>query len=263
MQGNPYLPRRANVPGALAAMPESDAPRYLEPLLGVVFDLDGTLVLSEHDFAKMRREVIRLAERSGVVPGHLVPTEPIHALMEKARAELLANGLSEGAVLRLEAEAHRLIDTIELEALPRTTARSGAVPLLRQLQARGYRLGVLTRSAEGFCRGALTQTGLAPYFGYLRSRSSPGPAKPSPEALLLLLREMGVPPDRAVFVGDHAIDAECATRARIRFYGLLPDKPDGPGAMTAERFRALGANAVAADLPELARHLGLTPGMPA
>ncbi len=36
-------------------MPEEEgAPRYVEPLLGLVFDLDGTLVLSRHDFGRMR-----------------------------------------------------------------------------------------------------------------------------------------------------------------------------------------------------------------
>ncbi|MCI4339804.1 MAG: HAD family hydrolase [Thermoplasmata archaeon] len=239
-------------------MPPTDAaPRYLEPLLGVVFDLDGTLVLSSHDFGRMRREVIRLAEHAGVIPGHLTPTEPIHAIMEKARAELLANNPNEGVALRMEAEAHKLIDAIELEALPRTVARPGAAPLLRALADRGFRLGVLTRSAEAFCRAALQRTGLAEFFPYLRSRSSPGPAKPSPEALLLILNEMGVPPDRALYVGDHQIDAECATRARVRFYGILPEPSDGGSAMTIDRFLAIGASAVARDLPDLGRHLGL------
>src|SRR5580658_654089 len=141
--------------------PTEAAPRYLEPLLGVVFDLDGTLVLSEHDFGKMRKAVIRIAERSGVVPGHLSPTEPIHAIMEKARTELLANNVSEGVAMRMEVEAHRTIDAIELEALPRTVARAGAAELLRALTERGFRLAVLTRSAEPFCRGALVKTGLA------------------------------------------------------------------------------------------------------
>ena len=237
--------------------PPEAAPRYLEPLLGIVFDLDGTLVLSHHDFPRMRREVIRLAERSGVIPGHLSPTEPIHQIMEKARTELLANSVSEGTALRMEAEAHKLIDAIELEALPRTVARAGAAELLRALTDRGFRLAVLTRSAEPFCRGALQQTGLGEFFPYLRSRSSPGPAKPSPEALLLLLKEMGVPTDRALFVGDHPIDAECATRARVRFYGLLPEPDGGPPSITVDRFLALGAAAVARDLPDLARHLGV------
>src|SRR5579859_6998134 len=150
-------------------MPEDDsAPKYVEPLLGIVFDLDGTLVLSAHDFHRMRREVIRLAERSGVFPGKLSPDRPVHEIMEAARSELALQNVPEGTINRLEAEAHRTIDAIEMEALPRTVVRDGAVPLLRELTARGYRLGILTRSAEGFCRGALEKTGLAPFFPYLR-----------------------------------------------------------------------------------------------
>jgi phosphoglycolate phosphatase-like HAD superfamily hydrolase len=140
--------------------------------------------------------------------------------------------------------------------LPRTVPRAGAAPLLKSLSARGFRLGLLTRSSETFARQALLRTGLDSYFAYLRSRSAPGPAKPSPEALLLLLKEMEVPLDRALFVGDHLIDAECATRARVRFYAVLPD-PSEPTAptMTEDRFLAAGASAIAKDLPELLRHL--------
>ena len=114
-------------------MPEvEDAPRYVEPLLGVVFDLDGTLVLSAHDFGRMRKEVVRLAERYGVLPGRLSVQQPVHSIMEAAHNELAAQNVPEGTINRLEAEAHHAIDAIEMEALPRTTARPGAEPLLRE-----------------------------------------------------------------------------------------------------------------------------------
>jgi phosphoglycolate phosphatase-like HAD superfamily hydrolase len=238
-------------------MPPRDAePHFLEPLLGVVFDLDGTLVLSHHDFGRMRAEVIRIAERYGVVPGHLSVHEPIHRIVETARQELANSGAPEGNLFRFEAEYPKRIDAIEAEALPRTVVRPGAETLLRALSERGFRLGILTRSSEFFARGALSRTGLGPFFPYLRSRSAPGPQKPSPEALHLLLREMEIPDERALFVGDHLIDAECATRAGVRFYGMLPDATEqSSDPMTAERFLAAGASAVAADLSELARHL--------
>ena len=46
-------------------------------LLGVVFDLDGTLILSHHDFRRMQDEVVRLAEAFGVPQGRIQMTEPI------------------------------------------------------------------------------------------------------------------------------------------------------------------------------------------
>jgi HAD superfamily hydrolase (TIGR01549 family) len=245
-------------------MPAPDAePHFVEPLLGVVFDLDGTLVISPHDFGRMRAEVIRIAERYGVVPGHLSVQEPIHRIVERTRQELTDSGAPEGNLFRFEAEYAKRLDAMELEALPRTVARSGAAELLRTLAGRGYRLGLLTRGSEFYARGALKRTELDPFFPYLRSRSAPGPAKPSPEALRLLLSEMGIQGERALFVGDHLLDAECATRARVRFYGVLPDPSDAShDPMTEERFLAAGAAAVAKDLPHLGRHLGVL-GAPA
>lgn len=239
-------------------MGRESEPRFLEPLLGVVFDLDGTLVLSHHDFGRIRHEVIRIAERHGVTPGTLSVRDPVHRIVESAREQLRAGGLPDGELWRFEAEYQKSIDSIELEALPNTVVRPGAVELLRGLTGRGFRLGILTRSSEAFARAALVRTGLSEYFGYLRSRSAPGPAKPSPEALLLLLREMGVPLDRALYVGDHLIDAECATAARVRFYGLLPDASEKPDpTMNPDRFLSAGASAVAKDLTSLARQLGV------
>lgn len=229
-------------------------PRFIEPVLGVIFDLDGTLVISRHDFGRMRHDVIRLAERYGVTPGRLSPEDPLHRILDAAREELRSSETPAAVVLRFEAEFHKLIDGIEMQALDRTTARGGAATLLRGLQQRGFRLGLLTRSSEPFAREALARTQLDRYFPFMRTRSAPGPAKPSPEALLHLLSEMGVPVERALYVGDHLIDAECATRAGVRFYAVLPD-PAEPSTMSTDRFLAAGASAVANDLTELARHL--------
>ena len=242
-------------------MPElSSEPKFLEPLLGVAFDLDGTLVLSHHDFVRIRSEVIRLAERHGVMPGHLSVHEPVHRIVESAREAMRNANLPDGELWRFESEYQKAIDAIELEALPRTVVRPGAAELLKGLEGRGFRLGILTRSSEAFARAALTRTGLGPFFAYLRSRSAPGPAKPSPEALLALLHEMGVPTERALFVGDHLLDAECARAARVRFYALLPDPSEKEDlAVAAERFRTSGASAIAQDLPQLARFLAVAP----
>ena len=240
--------------------PPGSPPKFLEPLLGIVFDLDGTLVLSHHDFGRMRSEVIRLAEHYGVTPGHLSVQDPIHRIVEAAREELRNAGVSDGILYRFEADYQRSIDSIEMEALPRTVPRPGAGELLKTLSDRGFRLGLLTRSSESFCRQALLRTQLASYFTYLRSRSSAGPAKPSPEALLLLLKEMGVPIDRSLYVGDHMMDAECARRARVRFYAVLPDPSEAEvthSTMSEDRFLAAGASAIAKDLPELGHHISV------
>jgi HAD superfamily hydrolase (TIGR01549 family) len=241
---------------------EAVDPRYHDPLLGVVFDLDGTLVLSDHPFERMRREVIRIAERNGVVPGHLSVTQTIPSLMEAAVHELERAGLPATQKFRFEAEATKRIDEIELEALPHTRVRPGALETVRALGEAGYRVGVLTRSSGAFAEAALVNCGMRPFVPVLRTRSDSGPAKPDPEALLLTLRAMGVPPNRAIFVGDHLLDAECASRARVRFYALLPPNPNALGT-DVDRFKAAGATAIAVTFEDLRRQLGLPPLLPA
>jgi phosphoglycolate phosphatase-like HAD superfamily hydrolase len=70
---------------------------------------------------------------------------------------------------------------------------------------------------------------------------------------------MEVPPDRGLFVGDHLLDAECAVAAHVRFYAVLPDPSEAAGsAQSEERFLAGGASAVARELTDLARQLGVS-----
>jgi phosphoglycolate phosphatase len=238
-------------------------PSFTESALGIVFDLDGTLVDSQHDFPRLRKTVVRIAEKYGVPPGRLSITETVVRNIRDATAILEAQNQPAGQVFRFEKEVNETIDAIEMEALPRTKATPNAGPVLKALTEQGFRLGLLTRSSDHFARSALLKTGLAPYFPFLRSRSSPGPVKPSPEALRLLLETMGVPPDRAVLVGDQPIDCECAVAARVKFYGvMLP--PKDPLYVEIDRFKAGGATAVARDLTELASFFGVNvPPVPA
>jgi len=231
-------------------------PPFIEPALGIVFDLDGTLVDSQIDFPRLRKTVVRTAEKYGVPPGRLSITETVNRLMRDATAILTQQQLPEGQVFRFEKEVNDAVDAIEMEALPRSKPVDNAGAVLKAFTDQGFRLGLLTRSSDHFARSALLKTGLAPYFPFLRSRSSPGPVKPSPEALRLLLETMGVPPDRAVLVGDQLLDCECAVAARVRFYGVLLPTTD-PMFVGTDRFKAGGATAVARNLTELASFFGV------
>jgi HAD superfamily hydrolase (TIGR01549 family) len=231
-------------------------PSFTEPALGIVFDLDGTLVDSQHDFPRLRKTVVRLAEKYGVPPGRLSISETVVRSMRDATAILHQQNLPEGHIFRFENEVNEAIDQIEMEALPRTKATPNAGPVLKALTEKGFRLGLLTRSSDHFARSALLKTGLASYFPYLRSRSTPGPVKPSPEALRLLLENMGIPPDRAVLVGDQLLDCECAVAARVKFYGVMLPSTDRLY-VDIDRFKAGGATAVARDLTDLASFFGV------
>ena len=231
-------------------------------LRGIVFDLDGTLIVSHHDFRRMQEEVVSLAEEFGVPQGRIQVTEAIGTTqtIRGARSQLELAGVDAARRSRFEVELRRSIDVIEMEALSRTSLRSGAEALLKTLRDRGFGLGLFTRSSEAFCRAALARVHLDFFFSNVRTRDTPGPEKPSPEALHALLREMRVPVGRAVLVGDHLEDAECAMRAGVLFYGVLPD-PAQPNPTTTQSFLSSGAAAVATDLSEIAGLLGVGPDL--
>ncbi|MDO9322045.1 MAG: HAD family hydrolase, partial [Pseudomonas sp.] len=88
-----------------------------------VFDMDGTLTVAVHDFEAIKRALeIPLADD---ILQHL-------AALPSAEA----------------AAKHAWLLSHERELAEAAQAAPGALELVRELQARGYRLGILTRNAH-------------------------------------------------------------------------------------------------------------------
>ncbi|MDE1820505.1 MAG: HAD family hydrolase [Euryarchaeota archaeon] len=226
---------------------------YHKPYMAVIFDLDGTLISSALDFHAMRKAVIELAQRSGVPPGELHTTESVPQLIEHAKTKLHAMTGADHLGMRFEGETNRKLDEIEMSALPTAKPTPGAKEALKSLSQDGYRLGVLTRSCEGFARTALHNVGVLPLFMKIRTRNDSGPAKPHPESLLLLLKDMNVTKDRALYVGDGSQDMECARAAGVDFTALV--HPGEKAQVHEEELRRLGSFHVVHTFAELHRQV--------
>ena len=90
----------------------------------------------------------------------------------------------------------------------------GVREMLTDLHGRGRRLAVATGKARRGLDRALDMTGLREWFEATRCADE-GFAKPHPGMLLMLLEVTGVPPDRAVMVGDTTHDLELAANAGV------------------------------------------------
>lgn len=147
-----------------------------------IFDLDGTLTVAIHDFAKIRAI---LGVPDGVdILGHLdaLPEAQAHA-------------------------ARGLLLSIEDELAGRTEPAEGALELLQLLHLRGARVGVLTRNTRDNALKTLGRIGLSPY---IPERDVLGRddalAKPDPDGIFKLACRWGVPPAALIMVGDYAFD---------------------------------------------------------
>jgi HAD superfamily hydrolase (TIGR01509 family) len=157
-----------------------------------VFDMDGTLTVSVHDFAAIRQAL-------GIPPEDDILTHLAALPAEEGRAK------------------HAWLLEHERELAVASRAADGAVELVRALKARGCRLGILTRNARELAHITLAAIGLDDCFAVAdiigRDEALP---KPDPDGLLRLAQSWDVNPRDLVMVGDYRFDLDCGRAAGAR-----------------------------------------------
>ena len=76
-----------------------------------------------------------------------------------------------------------------------------AEAVLRTLQARGYRMGIIANQSPG-SEKRLAKFGLLPFFEVVCASAEEGVAKPDPEIFRRALARAGCAPEEAVMIGD-------------------------------------------------------------
>lgn len=167
-----------------------------------VFDMDGTLTVPVHDFPAIKR-ALDIPQDADIL-GHLAALP------------------SEQSIAK-----HAWLLEHERELALGSKAAEGAVELVRELAARGYRLGVLTRNARELAHITLEAIGLADCFAVQdvlgRDEATP---KPHPAGLLKLASAWKVEPSQMVMVGDYRHDLDCGRAAGAKT--VLVNLPENP-----------------------------------
>ena len=84
--------------------------------------------------------------------------------------------------------------------------------VLEQLAAAGVRLGVVSNYTSDLLE-YLKEMQLADYFEAIVISEMVGVEKPDPRIMEIALGEMGLSPEKCLYVGDHPFDVLCARRA--------------------------------------------------
>jgi HAD superfamily hydrolase (TIGR01509 family) len=171
----------------------------IDDLHGVVFDLDGTLVRSEHDYAALK-SLLGLPRDLAILEG--IATRPA-----EERAALFAQ-----------------VDAWEQALAARATPHAGADAALEGFATRGVPVGIVTRNTRATALATLRAAGLERWFdpGWVLGRDE-APPKPSPDGILLLVRAWSAEPGRVAMVGDFTFDLLAARAARVRAIGYDPE----------------------------------------
>lgn len=89
------------------------------------------------------------------------------------------------------------------------------VELVKQLKARGIRVGLLSNSGRGWARHVLAQNDLESLFDQVTISAEVGFRKPQTEIFSLALGRLNVRPSQAVFVDDTPANVDAARAAGI------------------------------------------------
>ncbi len=155
------------------------------PIAGILFDLDGTLVDSRLDFARIRQEI-------GLPEG-----QPILEAIEQ---------MPEDEARR----CHAILDQHERAGAERARLLPGVAQLLATLSARALPMGLVTRNSR--VATELTLDRLDLHFDIVLARED-APIKPDPAAILMACATWGIAASQAVIIGDYRFDLEAGKRA--------------------------------------------------
>lgn len=167
------------------------APNLIKHRNHWIFDLDGTLTVSAHDFEHIRRE-LGLAPETPIL-------EALHA-MPAAEAAPLWEQLNE----------------LEFYYAGKASVMQGAEDLLQKLHQNGRQLAILTRNTMPVVRHTLQACRLEHFFPveHILDRDACIP-KPSPDGVRWLLDFWHAEADDSVMVGDYLYDLEAGKAANV------------------------------------------------
>ena len=208
---------------------------------GVVFDLDDTL------YPELRFSLSGYAAVSSAVAAETgMPAAVLYRFLVRRYRRHGREGLLQALCVAFAlptADIPRLVEIIRTHR-PRLRLPGHTYEVLRELRARGHRLGILTNGLPGTQRGKVKALGIEALVDAVvyAQEHAPG-GKPAPVCFMAALRRLDVDPVRAVFVGDHPDkDIAGAAAAGLRAIWL-------PGRRTDPRPPA--ADAVARSLTEV------------
>jgi phosphoglycolate phosphatase len=190
----------------------------MNPVLTVVFDLDGTLVDTAPDLIGALNFVL---DREGLPP---VPLESARTMIGAGARALLERGLEvDGRHAGVE-DINRLTDDfIEYYAAHIADASrpfDGLESALDNLAAKGYRFAVCTNKLEWLSKRLLDRLGLSGRFAAICGADTFGISKPDPAILRQTVARAGGQLSGAIMVGDAGPDIGVARRAGIPVIGV-------------------------------------------
>lgn len=207
-----------------------------------LFDVDGTLVDSNYLHVTAWWEALRQS-------GHDVPAAVIHHAIGLGSTDLLDHVLGEHRDRDRDdaiSKAHKTLYATHFETL---NPLPGAGDLLRALDNRGWRIGLVTSADDRELAAMREAIDADDVIRDTASSADVTRGKPAPDPLAHGMELVGSDAAGTVFVGDSVWDMRAASRARVTAVALLS------GGIPRTHLERAGAREVYEDPSDLLAHL--------
>jgi phosphoglycolate phosphatase len=169
----------------------------------IIFDWDNTLVES---WDAIHHALVVTFEAMGVAPWTLDETKSrVRRSLRDAFPALFGERWEEARTLYL--------DTFTATHLERIGKAEGAEPLLGELAGRGHYLAVVSNKTGPVLRREAAHLGWTRFFVRLVGAGDAKADKPAAAPIRLALEGSGLSPSDSWYIGDTALDMECAANA--------------------------------------------------
>jgi phosphoglycolate phosphatase len=181
-----------------------------------VFDVDGTLVDSQHNIVA---SMVRACERSGVAAPTPAAIRRIIGLSLLEAATSLLPETDPELILRVVDEYKLGFQELRAQGDHFEPLFPGVVEALDALEAEGWTLAVATGKSRRGLLMMIERHGLAGRFVSLQTADD-NPGKPHPAMLRRALDEAGARPSEAIMIGDTSYDMQMGRSAGVRAVGV-------------------------------------------
>jgi phosphoglycolate phosphatase len=182
-----------------------------EPIKGVIFDLDGTLIDSyqaiylsfQYVYQNMGLHPLPFDEVIKVVGLGL--TRTFHDLLGEERTP---------EALRLFRKKYEEVFRQNTHLLPE------ARETVEAIHNKGIKMSVATNKLGRFSRAIFQHLGMEQFFAAIVGDEDVSPNKPDPAMLLYAMDKMGLSKEEVIMVGDSLTDIQTAKNAGIRVFAV-------------------------------------------
>ena len=217
----------------------------MKAIKAVVFDLDGTLINSKHDYPEMAGKVETILKDEGVQTREFNKPRRIWEIIQGGITSLKELGLPPNRIDCILGQITEALNAVELLALDSVESMPGAHETLLYLRRGGFKIGIATRSGGEYAERSLNIAALTEYVDVLLARDEVEHPKPDPRHLLQVITALSVSPQNVVYVGDTTTDYVAAKKANIAFIGF-PRNDEWK-----KRLKEAGCQVLVSKLPEI------------